>query len=38
MSVINQTDGVGWNLGDPVGPVPSLMQVESDLEVVDPHR
>ena len=37
MSVINQTDGMGGNLGGPVGLLPSLIEVERDLDFTGPR-
>lgn len=33
MSVIRQTDGMGWNLGGGVGSLRSLIQAVSDLHI-----
>ena len=37
MSVINQTDGIGWNLGGPVGMLPFLIEVKRDLDMIGPR-
>lgn len=37
MSVINQTDGMGSNLGGPVGLLPSLIEGERDLDMIGPR-
>jgi hypothetical protein len=37
MSVINQTDGMGWHLGGPVGLLSSLVEVEGNLDMIGPR-
>jgi hypothetical protein len=38
MSVIVQTDGMGWNLGGPLGSLPCFIQVESEFDIMGRRR
>jgi len=37
MSFMSQADGMWWNLGGPVGLLPSLIEVERDLDMIGPR-
>ena len=38
MSFMSQADGMWWNLGGPVRPFLSLIEVMSDFDVIGPRR